>query len=194
MRYEIGEDGILTQIDDEVKTPQSKPATTTSRPATTVSQSTSTTTTRRPSTTTTRPSTTTTTTPRRPRVSINVEEISHYLTLAYMAIAVGLGIIVVVGNFRDSGVIFFDYLTRIWHNLVSAWNHVDPFYGFSVVLDMPEPTVGPLELLKALFVDGEIFELIFFGVAWFVSMVPEVISAFFQGLATLFSFVFALLA
>ena len=193
MKYTVGKDGILTQVEDD------EPAsTTTQRPAT------ATTTTRRPATTTTstttrRPTTTTSTTSRPARRGLvdrleqaNPGQVLMYVSRFIMAAAVLLGIMLLFSNY-DDGIGIVDYFARILHNLQNALNKVDPFYGLGELVDLSNAYETPLDVLERLILGREIIWLTLYGIRWLAATSVQLLLEAVNGVGVLLSLVFGFL-
>ena len=190
MRYEIGDDGVLKQVDDDAPSPQPiKPPRTTTHTSTTTSQTSTSSTRRWTTSTVTSPSTETTSTRRR---SIDLAPIFLYASRAIMVIAALLGIVLVFGNY-DAGVGILDYFTRMWHNLSSTLARLDPLYGFTTFAELSEPSENPLEVFERLILGREIFGFAFSAIRILFLLASDVLGLVFDGLSTLITLVFGFL-
>ena len=185
MSYKVGQDGILTWVDDEESTPKKKPASgkTTATAATA-------TTTRRPTTTTTTSSTSTST---RRRRSIDFGATLTKASSFLMGAAVVLAAATLFINHGD-GVAITDYFVRLWHNIVAIWRNLDPFYGLSIVEDPPWPPPSPIDAVDDLILGGEFIGLAFNGLGWLIGQIPVLLETIFEGLGLLLGLLFGFLA
>ena len=185
MSYKVGQDGILTWVDDEESTPKKKPAsgktTTTAATATT---------TRRPTTTTTTSSTSTST---RRRRSIDFGATLTKASSFLMGAAVVLAAATLFVN-HGNGVAITDYFVRLWHNIVAIWRNLDPFYGLSIVEYLPWPPPSPIDAVDDLILGGEFIGLAFNGLGWLVGQIPVLLETVFESLGLLLGLLFGFLA
>ena len=185
MSYKVGQDGILTWVDDEESTPKKKPAsgktTTTAATATT---------TRRPTTTTATSSTSTST---RRRRSIDFGATLTKASSFLMGAAVVLAAATLFINHGD-GVAITDYFVRLWHNIVAIWRNLDPFYGLSIVEYLPWPPPSPIDAVDDLILGGEFIGLAFNGLGWLIGQIPVLLETIFEGLGLLLGLLFGFLA